>query len=244
MKAVILCAGLGSRMGKQTKDCPKPLLKVNNLTIIEWQIIFLKKAGVKEIFINTHYLAKKIMEYLKDGDHLGVKIKYIFQKKLNGTGGGIKIFEKDLKNEIFFFVLYGDILTNENFNELIDHHVNNDAECTIYCHERKNSNSLLHFNDNTGLINDFIERPTSIQRDLFINKYKISKHYANSCIYLMAPSVFSYIPENLPFDIPKNVFAKIIEKKKMYALPIKKTRYAIDTIEKYHNAKSYFKGNL
>ena len=46
MKAVILCAGLGSRMGKQTKDCPKPLLKVNNLTIIEWQIIFLKKAGV------------------------------------------------------------------------------------------------------------------------------------------------------------------------------------------------------
>ena len=244
MKAIILCAGLGSRMGEQTKDCPKPLLKVKNLTIIEWQIIFLKKAGVEEVFINTHYLSQKIKEHLKDGAHLGVKIKYIFQKKLNGTGGGIKIFENDLKNEKFFFVLYGDILTNENLSELILHHANNNAECTIYCHERKNSNSLLYFNKNTGMIKDFIERPTQIERNLFINKYKISEHYTNSCIYLMSPSVFSYIPKNLHYDIPKHVFMKIIERKKMYALPIKRARYAIDTIERYNDAKAYFKEDL
>ena len=87
MKAVILCGGLGSRLSEYTKDCPKPLLKVNQLSIIEWQIISLKKVGVTEILINLHYLAEQVIEYLKDGKHLGVKIKYIFQEKLNGTGG-------------------------------------------------------------------------------------------------------------------------------------------------------------
>ena len=61
MKAVILCGGLGSRLSEYTKNCPKPLLKVNQLSIIEWQIISLKKVGVTEILINLHYLAEQVI---------------------------------------------------------------------------------------------------------------------------------------------------------------------------------------
>ena len=240
MKAVILCAGLGKRMGLSTQNCPKPLLKVKNLTIIEWQIICLKKSGVTKIFINLHYLHKMIIDHLKDGRHLGVEIEYIYQEKLNGTGGGLKLFENYLKNESFFFVIYGDILTNENLDELVKFHTFNKAECSIYFHVKKNSNSLLHINEKNGLVIDFIERPNSKNRKYFINKYKIETNYVNSCIYLMSPSIFSYMINKNFIDIPKDIFHKIISKNKLYALKIKKTRFAIDTVEKLNQARKLF----
>ena len=240
MKAVILCAGLGKRMGSYTKDCPKPLLKIKNLTIIEWQIIALKKVGVTKIFINLHYLSKMIVDHLKDGKYLGVKIEYIYQRKLNGTGGGLKLFENFLKNENFFFVIYGDIITNESLDELIKFHIFNKAECSVYFHERKNSNSLLYINEKNGLVIDFIERPNLEERKNFIKKHKIRNHYVNSGIYLMNPSIFSYIINKSFIDIPKDIFQKIILKDKLFALKIKKNRFAIDTVEKLNQARKFF----
>jgi len=157
--ALILCAGFGKRLNPITLKTPKPLLKIKNLTIIEWQIIALKKVGVTKIFINLHYLSKMIVDHLKDGKYLGVKIEYIYQRKLNGTGGGLKLFENFLKNENFFFVIYGDIITNESLDELIKFHIFNKAECSVYFHERKNSNSLLYINEKNGLVIDFIDLP-------------------------------------------------------------------------------------
>ena len=67
MKAVILCGGLGTRLGKLTSNCPKPLLKFRNKSIVEWQILSLKKAGVSEILINLHYLSEQLKNYLGNG---------------------------------------------------------------------------------------------------------------------------------------------------------------------------------
>lgn len=242
MKAVILCAGLGKRMGIHTQNCPKPLLKVKNLSIIEWQIIALQKIGVKKIFINLHYLPKMIEDHLKDGKYLGVQIEYSYQKKLNGTGGGLKLFENFLKNEKFFFVTYGDIITNENLDELVKFHIFNKAECSIYFHERENSNSLLYINEKNGLVEDFLERPNLEERKNFIEKYQIIKHYVNSCIYIMNPSVFSYIKNENFVDIPRDIFHKIISKNKLYGLKIKKNRFSIDTLEKLNQARKFFVG--
>lgn len=242
MKAVILCGGLGSRLSEYTKNCPKPLLKVNQLSIIEWQIISLKKVGVTEILINLHYLAEKVMEYLRDGKHLGVKIKYIFQEKLNGTGGGVKIFQNELINEEFFFVVYGDILTNENLFRLVNFHIKNKADCSIYVHERQDSNSLFFINEDDGMVLDFIERPSCVEKKIFVKKHKIDKYFSNSAIYLMSPKVLNYIPKNIFVDIPKQILIKIINDHKLYALPIEKQRYAIDSVEKYQEARINFKG--
>ncbi|MBS9781451.1 MAG: NTP transferase domain-containing protein, partial [Gammaproteobacteria bacterium] len=76
MKAMILAAGRGKRMGDLTDNCPKPLLKVGDNTLIEWQIIRLKNNGFTDIVINVGYLGKQIIDYLGNGHRYGVNIAY------------------------------------------------------------------------------------------------------------------------------------------------------------------------
>lgn len=184
MKAVILCGGFGKRLGKLTSNRPKPLLKFNNRSIIEWQILNLKKVGVNEIFINLHYLSERIKDYLGNGNKFSIKINYLFQKKLTGTAGGVKIFEKQLQNEKYFFVFYGDILMNEDLSKLIHFHETKKADCSIYFHENQNSNSLLYLDESNGMIKDLIERPNSIDKKNFIKKI-MSKPFTQIHLYIL-----------------------------------------------------------
>lgn len=240
MKAVILCGGLGTRLGKLTSNCPKPLLKFRNKSIVEWQILSLKKAGVSEILINLHYLSEHLKNYLGSGKKFSIKIKYLYQTELTGTAGGVKIFQDELKNEKCFFVLYGDILIYEDLSKLLTFHETKNADCSIYFHENKNSNSLLCVNESNGLIKDLIERPNLIQKKKFIQKYKINKFYTNSSIYLMNSSILNLITENTYIDFPKDIFPKIIHNEKLFGLKIQYKRYAIDSIEKYKLAQKNF----
>jgi len=240
LKAVILCGGLGTRLGKLTNNCPKPLLKFRNKSIVEWQILSLKKVGVDEILINLHYLGEKIKNYLGNGNKFSIKIKYFYQTELTGTAGGVKIFQDELKNEKYFFVLYGDILIYEDLSNLITFHKTKNADCSIYMHENKNSNSLLFVNENNGLIKDLIERPNTTQKKIFIKKYNINKFYTNSSIYLMNSSILNLITDKTYIDFPKDIFPKIICNKKLFGLKIQHKRYAIDSIEKYKLALKNF----
>lgn len=241
MKAVILCGGLGTRLRILTKNCPKPLLKFQNLSITEWQILRLKDVGVDEILINLFYLGDQIKNYLGNGDRFSVKIRYMYQKKLNGTAGAVKIFENELKNEKNFFVLYGDILTNENFSDLILYHNKTKADCSIYVHQNKKSNSLLYLDKMSGLVLDLTERPNLKEKQIFTNKYKLNKFFSNSGVYLMNRNVLNDIPLRNNVDFPKDVFPILIDKKKLYALEVKKQRFAVDTLEKYEFAQKHFK---
>ncbi len=90
MKAMILAAGRGKRMGALTEKTPKPLLKVGNYCLIEWQIIRLERAGFKELVINLGYLGKQISDYLGDGRRYGVTIDYSLEPQEGlETGGGV-----------------------------------------------------------------------------------------------------------------------------------------------------------
>jgi len=90
MKAMILAAGRGQRMGSLTDHCPKPLLKVRGLSLIEHHIIALKTQGFNEIVINIAYLGEQIKQQLGSGEKWGVSIKYSDEgQHALETGGGI-----------------------------------------------------------------------------------------------------------------------------------------------------------
>ncbi len=90
MKAMILAAGRGKRMGSLTDNCPKPLLKVGDNTLIEWQIIRLKNNGFTDIVINVGYLGQQIIDYLGNGYRYGVNITYSVEPQTGlETGGGV-----------------------------------------------------------------------------------------------------------------------------------------------------------
>lgn len=141
MKAMILAAGRGSRMGKITNKIPKPLIKVDNLTLIEHNIIRVRELGIKEIVINVAWLGQLIINKVGDGSKYGAKITYSNEgQEPIGTANGIrkvidyfedknfwlcnadifsdfKIYKKSLRCE-----LYGHLILVNNPN----HHLSGD----------------------------------------------------------------------------------------------------------------------
>ena len=101
MKAMILCAGYGKRLRPITKNCPKPLLKIGQETLLSNTLKFLIKFGIKEVIINTHYLADQIVDYL-DNNKYNLSITIIKEKKkILDTGGGILNAIKYFSNKRF-----------------------------------------------------------------------------------------------------------------------------------------------
>ena len=120
MKAFILAAGLGTRLKDLTKDLPKPLLKVKGKSLIEWNILKLKRAGFEHIIINTHYLGDLIEDHIGNGEKFNLKISYSREEEILGTGGAL-IKAKDLIGRETFLILSGDLWTDYPFSRLINY---------------------------------------------------------------------------------------------------------------------------
>lgn len=112
MKAMILAAGRGQRMGDLTNFTPKPLTKISNMTLIEHNILRIKKCGIKDIIINVSWLGNKIIDFLGDGSSYGVNIIFSNEgKNMLGTGGGI-LNAIDLLGESPFWLVNADLYSN------------------------------------------------------------------------------------------------------------------------------------
>ena len=118
MKAMILAAGLGTRMKPLTDTTPKPLLKVGGMPLIVWHIERLAHDGIKDIVINVAHLGNKMMDELGDGSNWGVNISYSDEQEegcLESAGGIIKALP--LLGDETFLVVNGDIFTDYEFQE-------------------------------------------------------------------------------------------------------------------------------
>jgi MurNAc alpha-1-phosphate uridylyltransferase len=118
MRAMILAAGRGERMGQLTHDVPKPLLKVAGHYLIEYSIYALRKAGITDIVINICYHAEKIKAALGNGQRYGVTIHYSEEETALETGGGI--FQAlPLLGDQPFLVISSDIISAYPFQNLL-----------------------------------------------------------------------------------------------------------------------------
>ena len=122
MKAMILAAGLGSRMRPLTLHTPKPLLDVGGKALIVWHIEKLQTIGVTEIVINTAWLADKLVQALGDGSQFGVKILWSHEDEGLETAGGI-INALPLLGDEPFILVNGDVWTTMDFAPLLDIHL-------------------------------------------------------------------------------------------------------------------------
>lgn len=108
-QAVILCAGLGTRLRPLTDTMPKPVVPILGKPMLLWNIEQFKKYGVTDLKINLHYLPDVIKNYFGDGSKFGVKIEYSFEKEILGTAGALGRFSGYF-DENFFFT-YGDTIS-------------------------------------------------------------------------------------------------------------------------------------
>ena len=121
MKAMILAAGLGTRLRPLTNTTPKALILVNGRPLIVYSLKLLKKHGITEVLINLHHLGELIQKELGDGRKFGMKISYSWEPKVMGTGGGVKKGEPFFEGKTFL-VLNSDILIDVNFKNLVNFH--------------------------------------------------------------------------------------------------------------------------
>lgn len=118
MQAVILAGGRGTRLKPITDYVPKPLIPINSVPIIEWQIEYLKKFGVSDFIICCGYKTEQIKNYIENKKNFGVKIQYSVENSPLGTGGAIKKAAGKIK-EGTFLVLNGDVITTIDMEPIL-----------------------------------------------------------------------------------------------------------------------------
>ena len=188
MKAIILAGGRGKRLKPVTDYVPKPLVPIKNIPIIEWQIKYLKKFGIKEVIICTGYKTDMIESYL-NMKKLGIKIKFSIEKSPLGTGGAIKKAGKMI-NEKSFFVINGDTITNIDLRKLAS---------------KKNSIAAIELRTKYGIL--------EVESDKIINfkeKKEIPDTWMNAGIYHLQKEIIKKLP--VKGDIEKTVFPDYAKK--------------------------------
>ena len=134
MKAMILAAGLGTRLRPLTETMPKPLLPVAGTPLIVWNLLLLRRYGVTEVLINLHHLGPMIEQALGDGARYGLSLTYSREPVILGTGGGIKQAEPFFEGRPFL-VLNGDTLLELDLGALMQAHREGDALATMVLRE-------------------------------------------------------------------------------------------------------------
>ena len=123
MRAMVLCAGLSTRLGKFGADCPKPLLPVCGIPILRYGIANLVAHGITDLIINTHHRHELFQRVIGDGSQLGVRIQYIHEPAILGTGGGLKnalpLLDPEKRDEPFVAV-NGKLIFDLDFTAVID----------------------------------------------------------------------------------------------------------------------------
>ena len=129
-KIIILCGGRGKRMGKITKDIPKPMVRVKGIPIIQHIIKHYMKYGFNDFLIASGYKGKVIKHYFQNKKIKGSKIKVINTGLKTLTGGRLKRLKKYIKSN--FFLTYGDGISNVNLKKLLNFHKKNKKIVTSF----------------------------------------------------------------------------------------------------------------
>ena len=142
MKAVILAAGISSRMRPLTDHTPKPMLRIVGKPLIEWVVLSLRRGGITNILITTHYLSTVITDYLGDGAQWGVKIRYTYEPDRLDTAGSLLLARDWIGNSPFLICGGHFILPELEVEKFISFHSQKNGIGTI-CFKPYPDTSLL-----------------------------------------------------------------------------------------------------
>jgi NDP-sugar pyrophosphorylase family protein len=148
MKAMILAAGLGTRLRPLTDDRPKALVEVAGHTLLEITLRRLQQFGVGEVIVNVHHLADAVMDYLKKHDNFGMRIEISREEVLLDTGGGLKkaawfFLDGSISTDEPFILHNVDVISTIDIDRMVQSHRESQALATLAVQERETSRYLL-----------------------------------------------------------------------------------------------------
>lgn len=227
-RAMIMAAGIGSRLEPLTSCKPKPMVPVANLPIMQHILLLLKKYGFTDVIYNTHYQSDSITGYFTANSLKNMHLEYIHEDKLSGTAGGVKKCEEFLNQGETFVVMSGDSLTDVNLEKLIKRHKESGATASMGL-KAIPKEEVIHMGvvvtDEKGKILEFQEKPP-------IEEAK--SNMVNTGIYIFEPELFDYIPADTFYDFAKQVFPALMkDNKPLYGFEIDEYWNDIGTLNQY-----------
>lgn len=221
MRALVLSAGHGTRLGELTTRAPKPMLDVAGHPLLAIILANLRRQGMRDIAVNLHAHPEVITSRLGDGAELGVRLHYVHEPALLGTLGAAKNLEDYLAQDGAFLLHYGDVVTDQDFRDLVALHGDRGALVTILVHERPGSNSVVTIGAE-GLVTKFLERPNEAQRA------GVESNWAFSGIAVIDPAVLRTITPGAS-DLPRDLLPALASEGRLYATPLTGYRCAVDS---------------
>jgi NDP-sugar pyrophosphorylase family protein len=202
MKAMILAAGLGTRLRPLTDNRPKALVQVAGRTMLEITLSRLHAFGVHEVIINVHHFADRIREYLKTNDNFGMRIEVSCEEVLLDTGGGLKkaayFFLQDSSSFDRPFILHNvDVISTIDLRRMVQFHTENQALATLAVQDRGTSRYLL-FDDQLQLCG---RRSGHDQRNETLRSSQPMQALAFSGIHIVSPRLLAMMIEEGVFSI-------------------------------------------
>jgi NDP-sugar pyrophosphorylase family protein len=197
---MLLAAGEGRRLGSMTLDRPKPMLEIGGRPILEHNIRFLSRYGIRELIVNLHHSPETITQYFGDGASSGVQISYSYEPALLGTAGAVKNVSQHFDET--FIVMYGDNLTTCDLGRLIEFHKRKSgiASVALFHREDATASGIAEIGANDRILR-FLEKPRADE---------VFSHWVNAGILVMEPAVLDFIPMNCASDFGREVLPALL----------------------------------
>ncbi len=230
MRAMVMAAGLGTRLRPLTYDVPKPLVPVVNRPIMEHVLELLPKHGFEQVIANLHWYPDSIKARFGNGSDLGVELSYSYEDELLGTAGGVRNVAEFFGSDPFL-VLAADALTDIDLRALAAAHEENDGIATLAVKRVANVSEFgVVIAGTDGRIQGFQEKPDPVEA---------LSDLASCMIYLLEPAIFDYFPDDPVVDFALEVFPALLD----HDVP-----FYVHEIDAYWNdvgsLSEYLQGNL
>jgi mannose-1-phosphate guanylyltransferase len=196
MKAMVLAAGLGTRLRPLTYEITKPMVPVLDRPVMEHIVDLLDRHGLPDVIANLHYFPETIRE------HFGDRLEYRYEQELLGTAGGVRACASFFGDEAFL-VISGDALTDIDLSALVARHRDAGGIATLAVKEVADTREygvVLH--DRDGRITGFQEKP---------EPEEALSNLGNCGIYVFDPQIFDYFPSRPFVDWAQDVFPVLLE---------------------------------
>jgi mannose-1-phosphate guanylyltransferase len=204
MKAMILAAGLGTRLRPLTDDRPKALVEVGGRTLLEITLSRLRAFGVREVIVNVHHFADMVVDYLRANDNFGMRIEVSREEVLLDTGGGLKkaawfFLESsdDIDKDAPFIVHNVDVISTIDLGRMAQFHAERQALATLAVEERPSSRHLL-FDEQLRLCGRRVGRE---QAPEMVRAAHPTQALPFSGIHVISPRLFKLLTEEGGFSI-------------------------------------------
>jgi NDP-sugar pyrophosphorylase family protein len=222
VRAFILAAGEGRRLGTLTEHVPKPMIEIRGRPILEHTIKRLSAFGVRDFIVNTHHHSEAIVSYFGDGAAFGVRMTYSYEPALLGTAGALNPV-RDLLDSTFLLV-YGDNLTTCRLDRLIATHRPGDlATIAVFQREDVAQSGVVEL-DADDRVTAFVEKPD----------VAVESHWVNAGLIILEPRIFEFIPPGGFSDFGRTVLPAALEAgERLSAYKMSEQLWWIDSLQDY-----------